>query len=58
MEVTEKSIARMKDKGVTYNEPDTSDIIKAMQEFYSKLDKAGNLPKGFVETVNKTRTSG
>ncbi len=58
MEVTDESIARMKDKGVTYNEPDTSDIIKATQEFYSKLDKAGKLPKGFVETVNKTRTSG
>ena len=57
MEVTEKSIARMKDKGVTYNEPDTSGIIKATLEFYSKLDKAGDLPKGFVETVNKTRTS-
>jgi TRAP-type C4-dicarboxylate transport system substrate-binding protein len=58
MEVTDKSIARMKEKGVTYNEPDTSDIIKAMQEFYSALDKAGKLPKGFVETVNKTRTGG
>ena len=58
MEVTDKSIARMKDKGVTYNEPDTSDIIKATQEFYSELDKAGKLPKGFVATVNKTRTSG
>ncbi len=58
MEVTDASIARMKAKGVTYDEPDTSDIVNAMKKFYGDLDKAGKLPKGFVEAVNKTRVSG
>ena len=37
---------------------DQTIAVKAMQEFYSKLDKEGKLPKGFIETVNKTRVSG
>ena len=49
------SIERMKAKGVTYTEPDTSDFVASMQEFYRELDKKGKLPKGFLDAVNATR---
>ena len=30
-------------------------FVKAMAEFYKKKEAAGELPKGFLETVEKTR---
>ena len=55
MEITDKSIERMKDKGVTYTEPDLSTIYGEMKGFYAKLESDGKLPAGFMKTVNATR---
>ena len=55
MEVTDASIERMKARGVTYSEPDLSELFQEMGEFYAKLDSEGKLPDGFLETVNASR---
>ena len=56
MEVATTSIARMKAKGVTYEEPTTDDFVASMAEFYKKLDQQGKLPKGFIAAVNAARS--
>ena len=58
MEVLDASLARMKAKGVTYEEPDTSSLVKKATEYYGQLDKQGKLPKGFLEAVRATRVKG
>ncbi len=54
-EVTDASIERMKNKGVTYEEPDLAWLREKMAAYYGDLDRQGKLPAGFVETVDKTR---
>ncbi len=51
----DKSIGRMKKKGVTFVEIDRSPFVKIMADFYKKKEDAGELPKGFLEMVAKTR---
>lgn len=53
--IAKESIERMKAKGVTYSEPDTSDFIASMKGFYEELEKKGELPKGFMDAVNSSR---
>ncbi|MBI4182402.1 MAG: TRAP transporter substrate-binding protein [Proteobacteria bacterium] len=55
MSITGESLKRMQAKGVTYSEPDLSEFIKKMQQFYAELDRQGKLPKGFVAAVNASR---
>lgn len=57
-QITEESLARMKEKGVTYDEIDTTPIVERMKAFYEELDAAGKLPEGFLDTVEATRASG
>lgn len=49
------SIARMKKKGVTFLEIDRRPFVKVMADFYKNKEAAGELPEGFLETVEKTR---
>jgi len=51
----DESIGRMKKKGVTFVEIDRSPFVKIMADFYKKKEDAGELPKGFLEMVAKTR---
>ena len=55
MEVTDASIERMKARGVTYSEPDLSELFNEMSAFYAQLDSEGKLPDGFLKTVNASR---
>jgi TRAP-type C4-dicarboxylate transport system substrate-binding protein len=50
-----ESIARMKAKGVTYNEIDIRPFVARMKEFYDQQEKAGTLPKGFMAAVEASR---
>ncbi|MEN9773640.1 MAG: hypothetical protein RL322_710 [Pseudomonadota bacterium] len=54
-EVVGESLGRMKTRGATFNQPDLAPWVARMQTYYDKLEKSGGLPKGFLETVEKTR---
>ena len=45
----------MKAKGVVYNEIDLKPFVKHMLDFYKAKEKSGELPKGFMDEVEKTR---
>lgn len=49
------SLERMRAKGATFSQPDLGPWIARMQAFYERLEKSGELPKGFLETIEKTR---
>ena len=51
----DESIKRMKSKGVTFMDVDRSPFVNVMADFYKKKQAAGELPDGFLETVEKTR---
>ena len=50
------SIARMKEKGVTFVDVDRAPFVQVMSEYYRRKEAAGELPEGFLETVEATRT--
>jgi TRAP-type C4-dicarboxylate transport system substrate-binding protein len=52
---TKESLARMKAKGVTYNEIDLKPFVKHMLDFYKAKEASGELPKGFMDVVEQTR---
>ena len=49
------SIARMKEKGVTFVDVDRAPFVQVMSEYYRQKEAAGELPDGFLETVEATR---
>lgn len=53
--VAEESIERMKKAGATYTVLDTAPFVAKMQEFYQAMAANGELPEGFLETVEATR---
>ncbi len=53
-EVVDESIGRMKAKGAVYHEVDLVPFIERMQSYYKEAEAAGELPKGFLETVAAT----
>ena len=50
-----ESIKRMKEKGVTFVDVERGPFIEVMQAFYQQKEAAGELPEGFLETVEATR---
>ena len=54
-EIADESIDSMQEKGATYTEIDTGDFVARMLEMYEELDAAGEMPEGFLETVEATR---
>ena len=54
-ESAEASIARMKEKGVTFVDVDRAPFVRAMAAYYQKKEAAGELPEDFLETVEATR---
>lgn len=52
----EESIARMKEKGVTFVNLDRKPFVDSMGRFYQDLEAQGELPEGFLATVEATRT--
>jgi TRAP-type C4-dicarboxylate transport system substrate-binding protein len=52
---TTESLARMKTKGVVYNEIDLKPFVKQMLDFYKAKEASGELPKGFMDVVEQTR---
>jgi TRAP-type transport system periplasmic protein len=54
-EIANEAIDRMKAEGATYDELDTAPFIARMAEMYQAMDEAGQLPEGFLDTVNATR---
>jgi tripartite ATP-independent transporter DctP family solute receptor len=51
----EESIARMKEKGVTFTAIDRRPFIEAMASFYQKMEQEGGLPEGFLAAVEAAR---
>lgn len=51
----DESIERMKAKGVTFMDVDRKPYIDTMQAFYTRMQKDGKLPAGFLEAVEATR---
>jgi tripartite ATP-independent transporter DctP family solute receptor len=56
-DIADESIERMKAQGVTYDEIDTQPFVDSMKGFYQDLDAKGELPAGFLDAVNATRSS-
>ena len=55
-EVAETSIKHMVENGVTYVELDTRPFVEKMQSFYKEMAATGELPEGFLEAVEASRT--
>lgn len=53
--VTQASLERMQQHGLTYTELDTQPFIERTQQLYRQMDIAGDLPEGFLQTVKDTR---
>lgn len=51
----DESIARMKERGVTFVEIDRKPFIESMAGFYQEMEARGELPKGFLAAVEATR---
>ena len=51
----DESIARMREKGVTFVDVDRAPFVRVMDEYYREKQAAGELPDGFLETVEATR---
>lgn len=51
----DESIERMKAKGVTFVDVDRAPFIDVMSDYYKQKEAAGELPEGFLETVEATR---
>lgn len=49
------SIARMKEKGVTFVDVDRAPFVATMAKYYQDKASAGELPAGFLDTVEATR---
>lgn len=54
-EAADESLGRMKKRGVTFMAIDRSPFVSTMAKFYKDKEAAGELPKGFLETVAATR---
>jgi TRAP-type C4-dicarboxylate transport system substrate-binding protein len=50
-----ESIERMKKKGVTFVDVDRAPFVNVMADYYRKKEAAGELPEGFLATVEATR---
>ena len=50
------SIARMTEKGVTFVDVDRAPFVRVMSEYYRAKQAAGELPEGFLEAVEATRS--
>lgn len=55
-EAADESIARMKEAGVTFVDIDRAPFVAAMKEFYEGLAEKGELPEGYLEAVEATRS--
>jgi TRAP-type C4-dicarboxylate transport system substrate-binding protein len=55
--IADEAIARMTADGVTYDEIDTGPIVARMAELYAEMDARGELPEGFIATVQATRAT-
>ena len=53
----DESIARMKEAGVTFIDVDRAPFIESMTQFYGEMEEAGELPEGFLEAVEATRSA-
>jgi len=51
------SIARMKERGVTFVDLDRQPFVESMQAFYMDMEAKGELPEGFLEAVESTRNA-
>ncbi|PZX17162.1 TRAP-type C4-dicarboxylate transport system substrate-binding protein [Palleronia aestuarii] len=56
-EVAESSIADMEAQGVTYTVLDTEPFVENMRAYYEERAAQGDLPEGFLETVEETRAA-
>ncbi|WP_251976097.1 TRAP transporter substrate-binding protein [Salinicola avicenniae] len=54
-EVADASLERMQQDGVSYTELDTQPFIERTRELYERLDAEGDLPAGFLQSVQDTR---
>jgi len=51
----EKTVESVIKQGAHFIKWDPAPFVKKMNSFYMEQDKAGELPKGFLEAVNATR---
>ena len=55
--VAEESIARMEEAGATYTVLDTAPLVEKMQGFYEAMAASGELPEGFIDAIEASRTA-
>ncbi|WP_110670149.1 TRAP transporter substrate-binding protein [Salinicola halophilus] len=56
-EIASASFERMQQDGLTYTELDTQPFIDRTRERYQRLEIEGNLPDGFLQSVQDTRAA-
>lgn len=54
-EIADETIANITDRGATFRVADTTEFVERMLEMYERMSEAGELPEGFLETVEATR---
>jgi TRAP-type C4-dicarboxylate transport system substrate-binding protein len=52
---TKEAVDRMAAKGVQFVTIDSGPFVERMRQFYADRDKAGTLPKGFMQAVDASR---
>jgi TRAP-type transport system periplasmic protein len=52
---SDESIARMKSKGVTFQDVDTKPFVARVTKYYEEQERAGTMPKGFLAAVSASR---
>ncbi|WP_370310733.1 TRAP transporter substrate-binding protein [Salipiger bermudensis] len=54
--VADESIKRMEEAGATFTVLDTAPLVEKMQSFYAAMAESGELPEGFMDAVEASRT--
>jgi len=52
----DESIARMKESGVSFIDVDRGPFVATMKDFYADMAEKGELPEGYLEAVEATRS--
>ncbi|OYX43957.1 MAG: C4-dicarboxylate ABC transporter substrate-binding protein [Rhodobacterales bacterium 32-67-9] len=56
-DVADKTIEDMEGNGVTYTVLDTAPLVAKMKAYYADMDAKGELPDGFMEAIEASRTA-
>ena len=56
-DVADETIKNMEANGVTYTVLDTAPLVAKMKAYYADMDAKGELPAGFMDAIEASRTA-